>query len=97
MADKKRHALVTGASRGIGEAIAIDLAREGHNISVNFNSHQKDADEVVKKIKDLGSDAHVVTGNVSNKESVNKMIEESVNKFGPVVILVNNAGIISDN
>ena len=97
MADKKRRALVTGASRGIGEAIAIDLAREGHNISVNFNSHQKDDDEVVKKIKDLGSDAHVVKGNVSDKESVNKMIEESVNKFGPVEILVNNAGIISDN
>ena len=97
MADKKRHALVTGASRGIGEAIAIDLAKEGHLISVNFNSHQNDADEVVKKIKDLGSDAHVVKGNVSDKESVNSMIEKSIDKFGPVEILVNNAGIISDN
>ena len=97
MADKKRHALVTGASRGIGEAIAINLAKEGHLISVNFNSHQNDADEVVKKIKDLGSDAHVVKGNVSDKESVNSMIEKSIDKFGPVEILVNNAGIISDN
>jgi len=85
MADKKRHALVTGASRGIGEAIAIDLAKEGHSISVNFNSHQNDADEVVKKIKDLGSDAHVVKGNVSDKESVNSMIEKSIDKFRKIL------------
>ena len=96
MSDKKRHALVTGASRGIGEAIAIDLAKEGHNISVNFNSHQKDADKVVKKIKELGSDAHAVKGNVSDKESVNEMISAAEKKFGPIEILVNNAGIISD-
>ena len=97
MSDKKRHALVTGASRGIGEAIAIDLAKEGHNISVNFNSHQKDADKVVKKIKELGSDAHSVKGNVSDKKSVNEMISVAEKKFGPIEILVNNAGIISDN
>ena len=97
MGDKKRHALVTGASRGIGEAIAIDLAKEGHNISVNFNSHQEDADEVVKKIKNIGSNAHVVKGNVSDKKSVDGMISAAVEKFGPVEILVNNAGIISDN
>ena len=97
MSDKKRHALVTGASRGIGEAIAIDLAKEGHNISVNFNSHQKDADKVVKKIKELGSDAHAVKGNVSDKKSVNEMISVAEKKFGPIEILVNNAGIISDN
>ena len=93
MSDKKRHALVTGASRGIGEAIAIDLAKEGHNISVNFNSHQKDADKVVKKIKELGSDAHAVKGNVSDKESVKEMISAAEKKFGPIEILVNNAGV----
>ena len=97
MSEKKRHALITGASRGIGEAIAIDLAKEGHNISVNFNSHQKDADIVVKKLKELGVDAHAVKGDVSNKESVNEMINIAEKKFGPVEILINNAGIISDN
>jgi len=95
--NKNNIALVTGASRGIGEAIAIDLAKEGHNISVNFNSHQDDADKVVKKIKDIGSDAHVIKGNVSDKKSVNEMMSIAEEKFGPVEILVNNAGIISDN
>ena len=97
MSDQKRHALITGASRGIGAAIAIDLAKSGHNISVNYNSHPNDADEIVKQIELIGGEAKAVKGNVSDSKSVNEMIKNATNNFGNIEILVNNAGIISDN
>jgi|TARA_B100001105_G_scaffold112421_1_gene90169 3-oxoacyl-[acyl-carrier protein] reductase len=97
MSEIKRHALVTGSSRGIGAAIAIDLAKNGNSISVNYNSHPEDANEVVEKIESLGGEAKAVQGDVSNLDSVNKMIKEATNNFGTIDILVNNAGIISDN
>ena len=97
MNDKKRHALITGASRGIGAAIALELAKAGHSISVNYNSHSNDAEKVVKDLLNIGVDAKAVKGNVSDKKSVQEMINNATNSLGPVDILVNNAGIISDN
>jgi len=97
MSDQKRHALVTGASRGIGAAIAVDLAKDGHKISVNYNSHQDDANKIVKQIESIGGEARAVKGNVSDSKSVNEMIKKATDNFGSIDILVNNAGIISDN
>ena len=97
MNDKKRHALITGASRGIGAAIALELAKAGHSISVNYNSHSNDAEKVVKDLLNIGVDAKAVKGNVSDKKSVQEMINNATDSLGPVDILVNNAGIISDN
>ena len=97
MNDKKRHALITGASRGIGAAIALELAKAGHSISVNYNSHSDDAERVVKDLLNIGVDAKAVKGNVSDKKSVQEMIKNATDSLGPVDILVNNAGIISDN
>ena len=97
MNDKKRHALITGASRGIGAAIALELAKAGHSVSVNYNSHSDDAERVVKDLLNIGVDAKAVKGNVSDKKSVQEMIKNATDSLGPVDILVNNAGIISDN
>ena len=97
MNDKKRHALITGASRGIGAAIALELAKAGHSVSVNYNSHSDDAERVVKDLLNIGVEAKAVKGNVSDKKSVQEMIKNATDSLGPVDILVNNAGIISDN
>ena len=97
MNDKKRHALITGASRGIGAAIALELAKAGHSVSVNYNSHSDDAERVVKDLLNIGVEAKAVKGNVSDKNSVQEMIKNATDSLGPVDILVNNAGIISDN
>ena len=97
MNDKKRHALITGASRGIGASIALELAKAGHSISVNYNSHSEDAERVVKDLLNIGVEAKAVKGNVSDKKSVQEMIKNATDSLGPVDILVNNAGIISDN
>ena len=97
MNHKKRHALITGASRGIGAAIALELAKAGHSVSVNYNSHSDDAERVVKDLLNIGVDAKAVKGNVSDKKSVQEMIKNATDSLGPVDILVNNAGIISDN
>ena len=97
MNHKKRHALITGASRGIGAAIALELAKAGHSVSVNYNSHSDDAERVVKDLLNIGVEAKAVKGNVSDKKSVQEMIKNAADSLGPVDIIVTNAGIISDN
>lgn len=95
--NKPRHALVTGASRGIGRAIALRLAERGHSITVNYNSHPKDADAVVNEIVDSGGSACAVRGDVSTKEGCETIVKGAEQVYGPVEILINNAGVISDN
>ncbi|MDQ6596928.1 MULTISPECIES: 3-oxoacyl-[acyl-carrier-protein] reductase [Bacillus] len=89
--------LVTGASRGIGREIALELARQGANVAVNFAGSEAKANEVVDEIKALGRDAFTVKCDVSNSEEVASMVKETVDRFGKLDILVNNAGITKDN
>lgn len=89
-------ALVTGASKGIGRAISLELARLGVNVAVNYNSSKSEAQEVVQTITEMGGDAFAVHADVSDLDHVNAMVDKVNDKWGGVNILVNNAGIIND-
>ncbi|MEE9581348.1 MAG: 3-oxoacyl-[acyl-carrier-protein] reductase [Acidimicrobiia bacterium] len=95
MAD--RVALVTGASRGIGRAIAINLATAGHAVAVNYRSRQDAAEEVVASIEALGGTALAVAADVGDADAVTEMVSEIAERLGPISILVNNAGITDDD
>lgn len=94
---KGQAALVTGASRGIGKEIALELARQGANVAVNYSGSEERANQVVDEIKALGVDAFAVQCNVSDGDAVSAMVKETIEKFGKLDILVNNAGITRDN
>ncbi len=90
-------ALVTGASRGIGRAIALRLAQAGADVIVNYAGSEAAAAETVAKIKELGREAVMIKANVGNSEEVNEMFKQALERFGKLDILVNNAGITRDN
>ncbi|MDI7741628.1 3-oxoacyl-[acyl-carrier-protein] reductase [Lysinibacillus fusiformis] len=90
-------AIVTGASRGIGRAIALQLASEGANVVVNFSGSEQKASQVVEEIQNLGSQAIAVQANISDSDSVQQLMNAAHEQFGSIDILVNNAGITRDN
>ncbi|MDY7043858.1 MULTISPECIES: 3-oxoacyl-[acyl-carrier-protein] reductase [unclassified Virgibacillus] len=94
---KGKNALVTGASRGIGRSIALELAKQGANVTVNYAGSEDKAKAVVEEIKAMGSNAFIVQADVADEASVKSMIKEVVSNFGSLDILVNNAGITRDN
>lgn len=93
---KEKVALVTGSARGIGRAIAVELAKSGANIAVNDLTAESCA-ETVKEIENLGVKAKAFGSNVASFAEVEKMFEEAAAYFGRIDILVNNAGITRDN
>jgi 3-oxoacyl-[acyl-carrier protein] reductase len=88
-----RAALVTGASRGIGKGIALELARAGCRVAVNYVTDPEKAEETVAEIRALGLDALAVEADVSASSAVAAMIDHVVTTFGSLDIVVNNAGI----
>jgi 3-oxoacyl-[acyl-carrier protein] reductase len=90
---KNKVAIVTGASKGIGAAIAKHFAAEGAKVVVNYASSKAGADEVVKAITDNGGTAIAVQGDVSKAADVDRLFEETKHAFGALDVLVNNAGI----
>lgn len=97
MASDGRVALITGGSRGIGRAIALQLASQGMRIVVNYVSNADAAAEVVKRVEEAGSQAVALQADVTKGEDVERLFAQAAEAFGSVEVLVNNAGIIKDS
>lgn len=95
MTDKKV-ALITGGSRGIGKACALELAKIGYDVAINYVGNEEAANATVSELKALGSDAHAFKFDVTNKEAVETSISQIIEKYGKIDVLVNNAGITRD-
>lgn len=95
MTDKKV-ALVTGGSRGIGKACAIELANAGYDVAINYVGNTEAANATVEELKKLGSDTEAFKFDVTSAEAVEEGIKKVVEKYGKIDVLVNNAGITRD-
>ena len=93
MSLKGKVAIVTGASRGIGKGIAIELAKAGASVVINYKSNDEAAEETLQEIKMIGASALKIKGDVSDYEFSKQLIETTVEKLGKIDILINNAGI----
>lgn len=93
---QEKTAIVTGASRGIGKAIAFELAKQGANVVVNYNASEAEANAVVASITALGGTAIAIQADVSDSAQASSLIEKTLQHFGAIDILVNNAGIARD-
>jgi len=86
-------AIVTGAARGIGRAIALALAREGAAVVVNYRTHKELAEQVVQAVRAMGSDAVAVQADVTCPDAARALVQAALDRWGRVDILVNNAGV----
>ena len=92
-----RAALVTGAGRGIGRAIAVELARHGYHILVDYAGNASAAEETVALCRAEGVDAFAVQADVSDEDAVKSLVKSALERFGRIDVLINNAGITRDN
>lgn len=90
-------AVVTGASRGIGRAVALAMAERGCHVVVNYAGNTSAAEETASRVRGLGVRALVIKADVADQEQVNAMMKQVLQEFGRIDILVNNAGITRDN
>ena len=94
---KGQKALVTGASSGIGQAVAIGLGEAGCDVMVNYGHHDAGAIEAVEKIKAAGSNAKIFQADVGDESQILKMFDAMIETFGRIDILINNAGLQKDH
>ncbi len=97
MSMEKQTALITGAARGIGRAIALRLAKDGVNVVINYTTAEKEAEETAREAEKLGVQALLVQADVSKEEEVEELFEKAMTLTGRIDILINNAGITRDN
>ena len=89
-------ALITGSSRGIGKQIAIKLAKNGYNIVVNYVNKNEEVEKTIEELKQFGVEILEAQGDISNYEQSEKIVNSTIEKFGQIDVLVNNAGITKD-
>jgi 3-oxoacyl-[acyl-carrier protein] reductase len=94
---KGKVAVITGAGRGIGKAIALQFAEYGSKVVVNYRSSVTQVEELITAIQEAGGEAIAVQADISKEEDAKRLIEEAVKQFGRLDVLVNNAGITKDN
>jgi acetoacetyl-CoA reductase len=94
---KDKVAIVTGGSRGIGASIALELARNGAKVVINYNIRKELADKVVAEINEFGGEAYAVQADVSESNEAAYLVQETINHYGKLDILINNAGITRDS
>ncbi|MCM3116463.1 3-oxoacyl-ACP reductase [Neobacillus sp. MER 74] len=94
---KGKVAIVTGGSRGIGASIALELAKNGAKVVINYNIRRELADKVVAEINEFGGEAYAVQADVSESNEAAYLVQETINHYGKLDILVNNAGITRDS
>ena len=96
MNENAKVALITGATRGIGKQIALELASQGYNIALNYRKQNEELEALKKEIESQNVKCLTIYGDVSNYEDVEKFIKEIIKEFGKIDVLVNNAGITKD-
>lgn len=89
-------AFITGATRGIGKQIAIEFAKDGYDIAFNYRKENEDLENIKKQIKELNVRCLPVKGDVSIFDDTANMVNQIINEFGKIDVLVNNAGITKD-
>lgn len=97
MEENKPVALITGGSRGIGKAIAIKFAKEGYDVVINYVSSSTDTEALKNEFEALGAKTLLIKTDVTNFEDCENMVNEAIQEFGKIDVLVNNAGITKDN
>ena len=94
--EEKQVVFVTGGSRGIGKAIALKYAENGYNVVINYVSDKTDVAELEKEFKEKGAETLILKADVSKSEQVEEVVKKTIEKFGKIDVLVNNAGITRD-
>lgn len=89
----RKSVLVTGAGRGIGKAIAIEFAKNGYDVGINYNHSRQAAEEVRKEALQYGADAICIQGDVSQIKGISSMMDAFINHYGKIDVLINNAGL----
>ncbi len=95
--ESNKTVIITGASRGIGRAIALAFGKEKANVVINYNHSKEKAEELAQEIQAFGAKTLVIQANVADFEESKQMVEQTINEFGTIDVLVNNSGITKDN